>query len=305
MLALDRYLPAVGPFIVIPAWLMALRCALSDRVAGTLAVWFAIATAGILRYYGSGTGIPGVSPLTAYPLALPSYLLIAWACGRAFAQRSNVVARAVAVAACVAAATPLASQLITERYHDDLQFRGARYTAEENQCLVVKAAGAYVREQNVPGAMVFHLSDRIRLGMFGEFYYGLSYLGNNQTGERNRIVDFGSEIIGRRYTPEQLARAYGVPHFTHYIEFLAASDAFAADAVSRLQAAGARVAVEIRARGDTIGRIWRFDGTSTQVMDIEETAARWNRVGTLPRLFVQSLAGTAYHFGPAWPPVRD
>jgi hypothetical protein len=29
--------------------------------------------------------------------------------------------------------------------------------------------------------------------------------------------------------------------------------------------------------------------------------ARWDRVGHLPQLFQQSLAGTAYHFGPVWP----
>jgi hypothetical protein len=235
-------------------------------------------------------------------MALPAYLVVAWACGRAWTAGGAL--RLAGVVVCVLAAAPLTAQMLTERYHPDLQFRGSRYSADVDKCAVVKSASAYVREQAVAGATVFHLSDYLPLGLAGEFYYGLSYLGSNQTGERNRIIDFGTQIVGRRHTPEQWARAYGVPHFTYYVEFLP-TDSFAADAVTRLQQRGARVAVDIRDGERVIGRVWQFDVPAAQVMDVREAAARWNGSGSLRRLFQQSLAGTGYHFGPAWPPVPE
>ena len=305
--ALQRYIPVIGPAIVIPAWLVVLRHVWSDPVAGALAVWLGIASAGVVRYYASATGqaIPTVGPLTAYPLALPSYLVVAWTCGRGLRAGSGRFARAAAVIGCASAAVPLAAQLTTERYDVDLQFRGPRYLADLDKCVVVKAAGAYVREQDVPGATVFHLSGEAALGLSGEFYYGLSYVANNHTGERNRIIDFGTEALRRRYTPEQLAGAYGVPHFTYYVEFLPTTDAFTVDAVHRLERSGARVALHIQDHGRVLGHVWRFDGPTAHVMELEDVASRWDRVGHLPRLFEQSLAGTAYHFGAGWPRPKE
>jgi hypothetical protein len=300
--AFQKYIPIVGAAVVIPAWLVAWRYAWSDPVAGALAVWLGIASAGVVRYYASATGthIPGVGPLTAYPLALPSYLVVAWACGRGWRRGAGASAYAAALVAC-AAAVPSAAVLATERYDPDLQFRGERYVEDLDRCVMVKAAGAYVREQAVPGAMVFHLAEDMPLGVYGEFYYGLSYVGNNHTGERNRIVDFGTQAVRRRYTPEQLAQAYGVPHFTYYVEFLPVADPFTRDAVQRLERSGARVALEVRDSGRLLGRLWRFDAPQPQVMELKEVARRWDRVGGLPQLFQQSLAGTAYHFGAVWP----
>jgi hypothetical protein len=301
--AIAQYLPIVGAAVVVPAWLVAWRYAWTDPVAGTLAVWLAIASAGVVRYYSSATGqhIPGVGPMTAYPLALPSYLIVAWACGRGLKRGAGALARTAALVGLAAAVTPLAAQLVTEQYGPYLEVRGSEYVAALDRCLTVKAASAYVREESVPGGTVFHLSDDMLLGVYGEFYYGLSYVGNNHTGERNRIVDFGGQVIHRRYTPEQLASAYGVPHFTYYVEFLPHEDAFTTEAVKRLEGAGAHTALEIRDRNRAIGRVWRFGPARTQVMQLADVNARWDRVGHLPQLFQQSLAGTAYHFGPVWP----
>jgi hypothetical protein len=301
--AFQRYIPIIGPAIVLPAWIVTLRYAWSDPLAGSLAAWLAIASAGVVRYYASSTGqhIPGVGPLTAYPLALPSYLVVAWACGRGLRAGTPPLARGVAIAACGAAALVLGAQLVTERYDADLRFRGPLYAADIDRCAVVKSASAYVREQAVPGGTVFHLSSQMPLAVFGEFYYGLSYLGNQRTGERNRLVDFGGEVLGRRYTPEQLAQAYGIPHFTYYVEFSPPADEFTAGAVRRLERAGARPALDVRDGARLLGRVWRFDATTTETMDVSEMSARWDRVGHLRQLFQQSLAGTAFHFGPAWP----
>ena len=302
MRAIGFYLPLVGAALVIPSWLVALRYSWSEPVAGTLALWLGIASAGVLKYYGSATRADvDVGPITGYMLALPSYLIVAWVCGRGLRSGAGPVARTIAVAACAAAAIPMAVQLATERYVPELQVRTPTYTTDIDQCLVVKAAGAYVREQAVPDATVFHLSDENRLGLTGEFYYGLSYVGNNHTGEHNRLIDFGTKMVGHRYAPEQLARAYGVPHFTYYVEFLPTTDVFVREAVAGLERSGARVALEVRDQDRAIGRVWRFEAGDGAVMQVDEIAARWNRVGHLPQLFQQSLAGTAFHFGPSWP----
>ena len=300
--AFQRYIPIVGPAIVLPAWLLTVRYAWSDPIAGSLAAWLAIASAGVVRYYASSTSehLPGVGPLTAYPLALPSYLVVAWACGRLGAEGGRA-ARGLAIGACAAAALALALQIVPERYDPDLQFRGPLYTGDMDKCAVVKAASAYVREQATPRGTVFHLSDSMMLAVIGEFYYGLSYLGNHRTGERNRLIDFGGEVVRHRYAPEELAQAYGVSHFTYYVEFLPPSDAFTADAVQRLEREGAHPVLEIHDGGRRLGRVWRFDAAGMQVMDVKEMSARWDRVGHLGQLFQQSLAGTAFHFGAAWP----
>jgi len=303
MQAINQYLPIAGVVLVVPAWLIAWRYAWSEPVAGALAVWLSIASAGVIRYYASSTGqhIPGVGPLTGYPLALPSYLIVAWACGRGFKANTGALARSAALVGLAAAAAPQAWQLAAQRYGPNLQVQGIQYLEGIDRCVAVKAASVYVREQAIPSATVFHLTNEMALGVYGEFYYGLSYVGNNHTGERNRIVDFGGESMGRRATPEQWAAAYGVPHFTYYVEFPPAGDAFTTDAVIRLERSGARAALEIRDRDRLIGRVWRFGSGDRQVIQVAEVNQRWDRVGHLPQLFQQSLAGTAYHFGAVWP----
>jgi len=64
---------------------------------------------------------------------------------------------------------------------------------------------------------------------------------------------------------------------------------------------GARAALEVRYHGRLLGRAWRFDQVKAEVMELEGVPERWDRVGHLPRLLQQSLAGTAYHFGAVWP----
>lgn len=44
--AFQKYIPIIGPAVVIPAWLITIRYALADPLAGTLAVWFFVASSG-------------------------------------------------------------------------------------------------------------------------------------------------------------------------------------------------------------------------------------------------------------------
>ena len=169
----------------------------------------------------------------------------------------------------------------------------------------MKAASAYVREQARPGATVFQMATEPLFGFMGEFYYGLSYVSNLHTGERNRLLDYGEFAYGRPHPPERIAEAYGVPHFDYYVEFVPTRDAMTPDAVRRLAAAGAKVALDIRDRGTTIGRVWSFEDRPGSIMEVAESAARWDRATPLSKLFPQPLAGTAFHFGLAWPNVPD
>jgi hypothetical protein len=84
------------------------------------------------------------------------------------------------------------------------------------------------------------------------------------------------------------------------VEFLP-TDPFTAASLASLARAGAQPALEIRDRGRLVGRVWSFRRGGATVMDVEEAAGRWDRVGHLSQLFRQSLAGTSFEFGYAWP----
>jgi hypothetical protein len=304
--AVRAYLPFAGAYLVLPAWLFAIRRAWSDSAAGAIAAWFAVASYGAITYYNSyaGSGRPQVGPLTTYAVALPEFLVVAWACGQMLDARRALIVRAAGAAAVAVTVAPLAFALVTERY-GELDYRGGRYPSERDRCAVVKAASVYVREEARPGATVFQMATEPLFGFMGEFYYGLSYLSNLHTGERNRLLDYGELAYGRPHPPERIAEAYGVPHFDYYVEFVPARDAMTPDAVRRLAAAGAKVVLDIRDRGTTIGRVWSFEDRPVSVMDVAESAARWDRATPLSKLFPQPLAGTAWHFGLAWPHVTE
>jgi len=184
-----------------------------------------------------------------------------------------------------------------------LTLKGPRYFALEDQCTVVKAASAFVRETGAPTSTVMQLTTENQLGVMGEFYYGISYVGNHRTGERNQLLDYGNLVYGRRYAPEELAAVYGVRHFDYYVHFLTVDDPFTAASVARLEQAGARVVLEVRSRGVTLGRVLSFAPLPHSTMDAAEIDARWDRVGHLSQLFRQSLAGTSFDFGYSWPPA--
>jgi hypothetical protein len=300
------YLPIVGPFVVLPSWLLAWRYAWRDPAAGALAVWLAIASAGVIQYFNSFTPRPpsfgmGIFMLSASPLALPSYLVVAWAIGRVVRERRQTLARVVAALVFAAVVAPMAAQAMRDRYDPALTAKAPRYFEIKDQCAVVKAASAYVREDGPPESTVLQLTSDNQLGVMGEFYYGISYVGNARTGERNRLLDYGDLALGRRHTPEELATLYGVPHFDYYVDFIETKNPFTVDAIARLQLAGARPVVEIRDGERVIGRVWSFRSRPATVIALDELNDRWNRVGYLPQLFRQSLAGTAFYFGYAWP----
>jgi hypothetical protein len=304
--ALQTYVPVLGAIVVVPAWLLACRYAATDPAAAALAAWFAIASVGIMRYFGSYWRLPadihsGIFLLSASPVALPSLLLLAWTAGRACAGGRHVVLRVAAATACAVVVAALAGQVVSERYESALTVKGRYYFELKDQCAVVKAASAYVRETGAPESTVMQLTTVNQLGVMGEFYYGISYVGNNKTGEQNRLLDYGTLVYGRKYSPEELAALYGVPHFSYYVEFLPADDPFTTASVVRLERAGARVVLEVKDRGAVIGRVLSFASLPTSVMDVEEMAGRWDRVGHLSQLFRQSLAGTSFDFGYAWP----
>ena len=113
----------------------------------------------------------------------------------------------------------------------------------------MKAASVYVREQAIPGfdrisplrSDVARCLRRVLLRL---------ELRRQQSYRRAKpIIDFGTETVKHRYTPDQWAGAYGVPHFTYYVEFLPNADAFTAEAVKRPEHAGARPALEVRDQG--------------------------------------------------------
>lgn len=299
------YFPHAWYFwIVLATCVLALWRARDSPIAATLAVWWLLV--GItLTSYTAGLTAPGQPALVLgwangpYHLALPSYLLIAWASGYLIERRA--VSLRVAGGLLVAlVALPLAAQTITGRAAPVESLRGVDHAPRRSQCEVVKAASYYVRLHGTPRSTVFHLSNDEFLGYFGEFYYGLSYSGNSKTGERNQLLDFGQHVVGRKTAPEEFARAYGLPHFDYYVQFLPDSDPFAKQAVERLNSAGARPVFEIQDGGSSIGRVWSFDRVDLESMEFAEAARRWNAFATLEGLIQQPLAGTTYHFGYNW-----
>lgn len=305
------YFPDARYFwVVLGAWLLALRSGIRNPVAGTLAVWWVIVSVGIIRYTAGlqALGQPAPVPMwvNAYMLALPSYLLVAWACGHLMEQQAGIPLRIAAVAIAASIALPLAAQARAGEVAPLQTLRGSFYNEHKSECQVVKAASYYVRRHGTPESTIFHLTSNNFLGHFGEFYYGVSYGSNARTGERNRLLDFGEQIVGRKVTPEAFARAYGVPHFSYYVEFVPSRDPFSAAAVARLHAAGARAVFDIREQGTTIGRVWSFQDAPVEAMEFADAARLWNDYGSLSELIRQPLAGTAYHFGYGWPsPAGD
>jgi hypothetical protein len=308
LVALQTFVPVLGVIAVVPAWLLACRYTAADPAAAALAAWFAITSLGVMRYFGSYWKLPpdihsGIFLLSASPVALPSLLLVAWAFGRAFDAERHRLLRVATWVGCAVVTLALAVQVAAERYEPALTVKSPRYAALKDQCAVVKAASAYVRETGPPASTVMQLTTENQLGVMGEFYYGVSYVGNNKTGERNRLLDYGTLVYGRRYAPEELAALYGVPHFDYYVEFLTVNEPFTAASVARLERAGARPVLEVRDGGVAIGRVLSFAPLPAGTMDAAGIDARWNRVGHLSQLFRQSLAGTAFDFGYSWPPA--
>lgn len=295
---LKLFVPVAGAVVVLPAWLLACRAAWADPVAGSLASWFFIASIGVMRYFSSYRSYPDWL-LPAYAIALPSFLLVAWATAHGFA-RSRSLVNALSAAGLGAVVLPMAVRAVQDRYDPTFTVKAPRYFELKDKCAVVKAASAYVREDGPPESTVLQLTTDNQLGVMGEFYYGISYVGNNQTGERNPLLDYGTIPLGRRYTPNELASLYGVRNFDYYVEFLPA-DAFTEVAVDDLRRSGAQVSLEIRDRTRLIGRVISFKSRPVSVIEVDSIASRWDRVGHLSQLFRQSLAGTSFHFGYSWP----
>jgi hypothetical protein len=152
---------------------------------------------------------------------------------------------------------------------------------------------------------VFHLTSAVALGHFGEFYYGISYGANPRTGERNRLVDFGGQVLGRARSAREMASAYGVRHFDHYVQFADDDGPLVASAVDELRRQGARPVLEVTSDGRVIGRVWSFDSPSIGTVAFREAAHRWDTSVYLRDLIRQPLAGTAYHFGYSWPIMSE
>lgn len=300
------YFPEAWYFwIVLAACVLALWRARHSPIAGTLAAWWLLVGA-TLTSYTAGLTAPGQPALVLgwangpYHQALPSYLLIAWAAGDLIGRPSTWL-RVTGGLLVALVALPLAAQTITGRAAPVESLQAADYSGRRLACEVVKAASYYVRQHGTPRSTVFHLSNDEFLGYFGEFYYGLSYSGNPKTGERNQLLDFGQHVVGRKTTPEEFARAYGLPHFDYYVQFLPDDDdLFAKQAVERLNSAGARPVFEIHDSGSPIGRVWSFERVDAEAMEFSEAARRWNEFATRDGLVQQPIAGTTYHFGYNW-----
>jgi hypothetical protein len=299
------YFPGTSYFwVVLSAWLLAVWRARVNPIAATLAVWWLIVGMTLVSYT-AGLTDPGQPPLILgwangpYHQALPSYLLIAWAAGYLM-QRRTVVVRIAGALLVLGVAAPLAAQTVSGSAAPVRSLREGDYVLRLSQCQAVKAASYYVRKHGTPKSTVFHLSSDVFLGYFGEFYYGLSYSGNHRTGERNQLLDFGGQVLGRKVAPEAFARAYGLPYFDYYVQFLPDIDPFSVAAVARLGAAGAKPVFEVREDGSAIGRVWSFHRGEVESLEFTEAARRWNEFATLDGLIQQPLAGTTYHFGYSW-----
>lgn len=298
------YFPDAAYFwLVLAAWLLAVSRALRSPIAGTLAIWWLLVGVTLMSYAASlselGPGLVLGWANGPYHLALPSYLLLAWAAGELMGKSAWVL-RAAGALAIAAVAVPLAAMTVSGEAAPVQSLRGGDYANRRAQCETVKAASYFVRATGTPASTVFHLSNDEFLGYFGEFYYGLSYSRNLRTGERNRLLDFGQHVAGRKTAPEDFARAYGVDHFDYYVEFRPAIDPFATQAIERLESAGAQPVFEVHNGGRTIGRVWSFERRTPVRMEFSEAARRWDEFATLDGLIQQPLAGTTYHFGYSW-----
>jgi hypothetical protein len=305
----NHYFPFPGVWLAMTVLAVLAACeGLRGRVIGMVAAWWFLGSIAVIRYL---TGLeaagmpPRASELSSFHVLLPSLLLTGWflaalADGELPGIRwARAWARgAVAVAALALLLGFMARDAVAVAFDPPEAVRG-------DACRVVKAAAYYVRSHGGPSTYVFHLTSDVWLGHIGEFYYGLSYGGSLRERTRNHLLDFGGDAIGRRYTPEALAQAYGVTRFDYYVEFdprfRRSEAAFATQAVDRLVADGARVVATIRDHGRAIGRILSFRDEPAVDLEYREAAAAWDHTFARPgRLLQEPLTGTAYHFGYQW-----
>lgn len=325
--AVDWYFPFRGAWIgVTLAFALAAVEGLRGGAAGLgfLVAWWLLASYGVLRYV---TGliavghVPEATWLNASPLAVPSFLIVAWAItaiaeGRVapidrlprIARGGFALALLLALAALMArqatfvafsASAPrgLLPEHLSHEMGSDLNL---------SVCRTTKAAAYYVRSasdarQRLP--FVFHLTTLTALGHFGEFYYGLSYSGSLKPPDPNHLLDFGKDVFGAPTPPEALYRAYGVDRFDYYVEFVddRDRDGLVRPAVDRLIGEGARVVCTIRDGGRPIGRIYSFRHEPPADLDYREAEEKWDwTVGRSATRQLQPLVGTAYHFGYSW-----
>ncbi|MBI3490723.1 MAG: hypothetical protein HY047_02860 [Acidobacteria bacterium] len=319
--AVDWYFPFRGAWIAVTiAFLLAAIEALRGRAVGVLAAWWLLASYGVIRYVTglvSVGHVPEATWLNASPLATPSLLLVAWAIS-AFAEGQVILARRLppvarggfALALLLTLATMMAQQAEVVAFEPvasrgllpEQLSREVGSGLKMSMCRTVKAAAFYVRshDENLP--YVFQLTKLAALGHFGEFYYGLSYGGSLRPPDPNHLLDFGDDRFGRQYQPEAFYRAYGVPRFDYYVEFVDDNrNPFTRPAVDRLVGEGARVVCTIRDGGRPIGRIYSFRNEPSIDVEYRDAEDGWDRtVGRSSRRQLQPLAGSAYHFGYSW-----
>lgn len=323
--AIDYYLPFRGAWVVVlAAFAVAAAAGLRGDAVGAIAVWFALASIGLIRYAQAleamdPASVPGM--LNAFYLAPPSLLLVAWLLASIADARSRIAAslapaaRGVGVCAATAVlAVAMGRQAWAVAFAEPPgpgigSNRLAKLTDMPlSACRTVKAAAWYIRSHE-HGRLpyVFHLASDVYLGHIGEFYYGLSYTRSSAPEDPNHLLDFGWQQFGRHYPPEAFYKPYGVPHFDYYVEFtderghLAVDRAFAEQSGERLRREGARVVCTIRDGGKPIGRVLSFDGETPIDVDYRAAAAAWDRTfGRRDRLMQEPLAGSAYHFGYNW-----
>jgi hypothetical protein len=75
--------------------------------------------------------------------------------------------RVAAVAALAAGAGPMAAQAFADRYDPVVTLKTPRYFNIKDQCAVVKAASAYVREDGEPESTVMQLTTEMQFGVNG------------------------------------------------------------------------------------------------------------------------------------------
>jgi hypothetical protein len=331
----DSYFPVHGAWLFVSAaFVLAGLEGFRGRAIGFVAAWWLLASAGVIRY-AAGQEAPDVSPdpswLNAYNLAVPSLLLVAWLVA-SIADGSLLGVRRVAPSVRGALAFALLLPLLalmglqahavafstSEKYGITAAqlsagtagpagaavrlLRPATAAPALSACRALKAAAFYVRSHNADLPYVFQLSSNVFLAHIGEFYYGLSYSRSSHPEDPNHLLDFGLNQFGRPHTPDAFYRAYGVSQFDYYVDLLDDKDPFKAPVVRQLLANGARVVSTIRDdEGRAIGRILSFHDEPPIDQDARTAARSWDRLFAKPRtLFLQPLAGTAYHFGYNW-----
>jgi hypothetical protein len=319
----DHYLPFAGAWVVMAVVAgLAAREGLRGRAVGVVAAWWFVASVAVVRYLtglkAGGRAPTNVTSLSTFHLLVPSLVLAAWFLDALAAGELPWTRRwraSVRSAVAAAALGLLLVCLARDANAIAFGFRGPVPQKESRQgaCRVVKASAAYVRSHGTPASSVFLLTSDLTLGHIGEFYYGLSYSGSTRGEGTNHLLDFGTQVLGRRYAPWALAHAYGVPHFDYYVEFLdplyraflddhfPGETAFTTDVVDRLVADGAHVSATILEGDREIGRVITFRDEPPVALDSREAARVWDRVFARPgRLIQQPLAGSAYHFGYHW-----